>query len=671
LKLNSAEKELTRKISEIQQLARKLKLDIKKKDEEKVKAEVKDLEKPIEDEDVDILYTELAQEDLITKDRLLPTGEKGVTLFDTPARGISLSPLLLERIGESVKNIVSNENQNWALVIHDLNESRAGFSNLAPSEVSEFLQQIPLGQLQLENINEIKEMLANADITYNESIYDFLMKHLAENNEPVQVQALFDEIVSKGITANKYMFGHLIKAYTKSKNIDRINLTLNKMYSEGLEPSVKVYTNVLKLCVDLSDFKQADEIFQMMKFRSAESKPDIEAYNTMIELADRRKDIYRANDLYLELLNEGLKPTVFTYNCLAKICSKSEKDLLKGWQYIIEINEQRLEPNVYTFSVMLRLAAKDGDLELARAMYLKIFEMQSNTTQYAMNESAVLLFMAYRDFKFDRTPQLLHFKEGALIRRNTIALVDFLGLHQNIVDDPLLSKQRENYPPFLPVRTLTNSQQVIAESNAVWVHYLLNNPHNIVTANIVTYLKIAVEHGDKAEFIRRYETFTYPSSEINKNKVIIDTEIELESADVKPEEATNPPALQFIANTNLKMERNSEIYTALLIAGRRFKDIELCEKAWLERGEYRKTIKYQKLPESVRTKLDHKFSYEMVLALLQLNLVYDAVHVVKSSQKQFKWDFYALKPLYQRLIELGDDTSAKDISMICNRALLK
>lgn len=658
--LKSQENLLNKKINEIQDLARSLKKQIGKKDELAVKAEINDIGKPIEDEDVDDLFTDLLGEELMNNNqKLLPEGNSGIALFDTPAHGIIISPDILSRMGDSVKNIVSKENQNWDLIIENLNKNELGFKNLKNDHIQDFLNQIPAGKLNLKSINDIQKMLDLAEIKYDEHIYGFLMKQLADNNETLKVQALFDEAISKGLKPKHSMYGHLIKAYSKDLNIDRINLILQKMYSENLEPSAVLYTNILRLCSNLKDYKQSEEIFQMMKFRSINSKPDIETYNTMIEISNKKNDLLRAEDLYRELLNEGLKPTVFTLNCLARVCSKNKSTLLQGWRYIIEINELKLEPNINTFEVMLRLAAKDGDLELARAMYLKIFEMQINSKKYLMNESSVFLLMAYREFKFGKTPQLLHYKEGSIIRRNTIALVDFLGLHQTIINDPILSKQRESYPPLLPLRNLINTKQIIAESNAVWAHHLLCNPNGIVTANIITYMRIAVEHGDKEEFLRRYTTFTYPNEEI----IVIEDEM--------VEEEQKPKAIKYIEEKNVKIERNSEIYLSLLSGGRRFKDSSICEKAWLERGEYRKTIKYQKISKSTRNDLDFKFAYEMVLSLIELELIYDAVHVVKSSERQFKWSFYKLKPLYLKLIGLGDEKVANDISNICNKALYR
>jgi pentatricopeptide repeat protein len=654
---------LDEKIKELQELAHSVKTEIQKKKKEDVQMEVGDLDKVVDpdDEDVSMLFNELMLED--RHDQLsLPTGSAGALLFNEPAKGINLPQAVLTKIGDSVRNIVVKDSQNWDSLVADLYTQRDGFKGLLTGDVDRFFKEIPVGSLNQHSLEILNTMLKEVRPDYNSHHYDFFMKHYAELANDTKTQGLFDQAVQSGIVPSKFMYGHLIKAFSKTHNLERINLTLSKMFDNHIEPSLKVYTNVLKLCVDLQDQQQAHEIFQMMKFRSIKSKPDVEAYNTMLQLASRKRDIHKALDLYREMLDQGLEPTIFTFNTLIQTCSKNKDHLIQGYNFISEIHKRNLEPNVKTFESMLRLAASDGDLELARALFLTIFEKHGKPT--AGPEALNYLLMAYREFKPGHIPQISHHEDGAIIRRNTLRMVDFMGLYQRDVDDIEIQMKRERYPPMLPLRNVTYSKHIIAESNAIWAFNMVNDPRSLNVKLLISYLRIAVEHGDKKEFLRRYYQYTFPNEEIGKNELVLE-----QPDEDTPEKSSesSPPALSYLKQINFKVERNSEIYHTYLSAGKRFQDVDMCEQAWLERGRYRSTAEYQSLPKREKHRLDFKFAKEMVQSLTQLELYRDAVSVVKSSENQFPWDFYTLKPLYVALQQIGDDAGAREISAICGK----
>lgn len=669
-------KQIDKQMEQLQKAARSIKLEIAKKEEERVQQELAHLESKVDDidsEDVDAIYNELmapktnlTDASLLTSDTT--TDADALVLFSEPARGINVPTPILERIGDSVKYIHVKDNQNWNALISELSASgKDAFQGLETTDVCTFLTNIPTGAIDEHSLLQLNKMITDAQIPYNTMIYDFMMKHYAELNHPVIVQKLFDNAIASGIKPSKYYYGHLIKVYCKSQNIDRVNISLNKMFASGLEPSKKVYTNVLQMCVNLKDENEANEVFSMMKFRSLQSHPDVEAYNTMLQLCARTSNVHRALDLYQEMIDANITPTVFTFNTLAQVCSKDPKFLNRGWQFIHSIHTSNLEPNKATFQTMLRLAARDGDLELARALYIKLFELIPQTINSPRTpgpEALNYLLIAYRDFKPDHTPQIKFSKEGAIIRRNVLAMVDFMGLYQDIVDDLEITKKRERYPPMLPVKGIFMPQHIIAESNAVWAFNVANDLKSVGIDTLQVYLRIAVEVGDKEEFLRRWDKWTFANEEIGKNEIIIE---EAEDESVQTEETNSaPPAIHGVEGLNFKVERESSLYVTLLSAGKRFGDEKMCQMAWIERGKYRKTSAYQSLDNRLKKKLDFQFSREMVLALTQLKLYTDAVGVVLAST-QFPWSFYILKPLYVALEEIGDHKNAREISIVCSQ----
>lgn len=684
--LTKESRDLERKIKEIQQFASSLKAQLRKDKEKKVEEQFQDIEKPVEQDsgDIDLVYNELlgdSNEDQLLLGESTETDTR-VSLFDQPAKGIVLPAPILDRIGDSVVNIVSKENVDWDAIVLDLAKNKGGFKGVAIGDIFLFLEQLTVGKVSSASLELLHEMLTERGFYFNTRIYDFFMRQYAELGSLLMIESLYNQALQNGIEPTKYMYSYLIKTYSKHKNLSKINETLNVMHQNKLDPGLVIYTNILQLCVKLKDFKQAREVFQMMKFRSTQTKPDIEAYNTMIYLSTRENDFYKAMDYYRELLDEKLSPNLFTLNCLAICCSKNRDFSIQGWKFINEINERKLTPDVKTFEAMLRLAAKDGDLELARALYMTIFRMRrSGNRGSAGPEALVYLLMAYRDYKIGKVPSMLSFEEGATIRRNALNLVDFLGLHQDVDSDLNESREKNQSPPFLPAKHLIHPKQIIAESNAVWSFLLLNDPSNTMTLpNLATFLRIPIDHNEKEEFLNRFEQYTYPNPEIKKFQLEDADSFKKQELNFKIEEEVEeedgksalkikeqlPTAIEISKKLRLKMERNSELYICLLSAGKRFGDIDICEKAWTERGIYRTTSSFQALSKSERIRSDYKFAKEMILAFLQLGFLGDAVKIVISTQNQFDWSFYTLKPLYAGLSKIGDERSMKIISGICN-----
>jgi len=671
-------KELEEKVKQMQEFMKDLKAQIKADQEKKIQETFKDIAKPVEEDagDVEVIYDELLGDGSGEKDQLLlgsskeSDNEKSISLFDQPARGINLPTSILSRIGDQVVNLVSKDNLNWDAVIEDLYYNKDGFIGIKKSNDSfKFLEEITVGKLSSKSLQLIQEMLVDAKIKNNSRVIDFFMKHYAALGSIQFVEAFYQQALQEGIKLNKYSYGHMIKVYTKNLNLAKINEVLRAMQINKVEPGLVIYTNVLQLCVKLKDSKQANDVFQMMKFRSKETQPDIKAYNAMLELSFKENDIYKSFDLYNELKDANIEPNLFTLNILARACSKKKDFLIQGWRYINEIHERKLTPGLETFETMLRLAARDGDLELARSLYMTIFRMKPYSSTAGPTAFAFLL-MAYRDYKIGKIPMMMSFDEGATIRKNALALADVLGVHQEISVDPTSENVKSQEPPLLPVSNLTRSKQIIAESSAIWAFNLLKDPDNTLNhMNLITYLRIPVEHGDKKEFIKRFEEHTYPNDEITKQASIetdeiMNNEIKFESNTMKDDNL--PSAIQLYKSLRFKVERDSSLYLTQLSAGKRLGDVELCEKAWIERGKFRRTSAFKKLSKKEKDVNDYRFAKEMVLAFTELGLLDDAVRIVTSTENQFDWHFYVLKPLYVALQTIGDVNGTTTIKNICN-----
>ncbi|KAH3679129.1 hypothetical protein WICPIJ_008737 [Wickerhamomyces pijperi] len=685
---------LDAKIAETQELARSFKTKLlKKKENEVIDQEFKDLDKPIDEEELEQIMSGVIEPPKASP-QLLPLSEKDkqLKLFDSPARGIDINQQMLIKIGDSVQNIMNKDNLKWDVVIDDLYRNKDGFKGLTKTDVYQFLCQIPNNtKLPEQTISQLEQMLKDVSIGLTKEA-SIMMNFYANNAQISQMETMYHTLIAGGQPPAENILTLMIKGYVNAKDLKKVNEMLVEMQKQQYQPGLKTYTNILQLCVKLQAVKQGEQVFQMMKFHSLQTKPDILAYNNMIQLQVKNKDAYKAVDYYEELSDVGLTPNTYTFNALALACSKDKNFILKGWNYIEEISKRHLEPNLVTFQVMLRLAASDGDLELARALALKIDEiLAENLSNQNLQESERIkketlnyLMIAYRDFKPDHVPQSVLSKEISIIRRNTLRLADFTGLHQTIVNDSVIAKKRENLPPFLPLRNLYSQRQIVSEAHAIWNYSIIKTPGCLNRANLITFLRVLVDQGaSKREFLQSFDQFTYANEEISKpaftsllNQGTIvesskDSEVQIMSTveTTEPATTTLPPVLRIVKERfGQKLERETQLYRTLLSAGKRYKDLEMCETAWVERGQYRNTEAFKSLPRHVQEKKNFEFAKEMVLSMTDLNELELAVKTVSSTRTLFPWNFYLLNPLYQKLKDNGFTELCQDISFICNTA---
>ncbi|CCD26229.1 Ccm1p NDAI_0H00550 [Naumovozyma dairenensis CBS 421] len=422
-----------------------------------------------------------------------------------------LPPSISERIEDQdliIRSLHNKSSQQWNPIIERLYQSGLIFEGISQKDMDmKFLRQIK--GLTLENIERLDEMLLS---NYQQDIsklsmtsYACLFENLG-NLKPVSIQrpstdpviskfkALLKRIDESNLTREKplKLNHHILNSclnYTKKlKSINEINYFLTKFQNDyGIYPNKVNYTSIIQFYTQMNIPKKAWEIFATMKFLSKEHSPDIITYNKMLEVCLLEKDYSRALDLFHELTQAKITPTVTTLTKLIQImavCSgnsmtsdgKSESLRLLGWKYVPRIIESKrgeyMSKIFEVLGAMLSLAAYDGDVTLARALYFKYTTKKHQELRLKGGEGMSIqtlwkwaldpsilnhLLVVYSKFDAVKLPLLFNNTDGVKLRRNILNSVDYNGRSTDEINIPLL-----------PVITLTTPEQVLAESKAIW-----------------------------------------------------------------------------------------------------------------------------------------------------------------------------------------------------------
>lgn len=596
---------------------------------------------------------------------------------------VDLPDSISERLGLSVKFLVSKNNQNWPVVLQQLKEA-GGFNGIPPKDVRKFLYEIPKKHIS-DLIPLLELLLKEANIEKSSKIVNVFIESLCLGSSitDIRMQKIEEycdylRTINKKGKLGRESYELLIEAYGKSNNLEKVNKCLAEMKELKLEPSPKTFSNILQTCVyKARDHEQAVEIFDSMKFLSQKTKPNTEAYQSIIVSNVNNDNIERALDLYQEMITEGIPINQKIVVALARGCTSRPSLRFKAWDFIFEIYNNGWEPTLESYEYILYLSARDGDIALARALYSKLNQSQSITPR-----AFSFLLLAYsksslKSGNANNVPAVTLHENGKNFRRNILSDTTFTT--------EILQSGSSNSLPFLPVLDLTSKNEILAESSAIWAHTLLFNPNFINIDCTNTYLNIAAEMGKLSDFIDRYDSATYFDRTGLPNDRIIIEEPELPDVNEKGTKNTSLAQIKFDETTitkspilnelqlrqnvaEKKIARTSLTYVIALKAAGKFKNYNFAKRIWSERGDFRKTNSFKNLTRSKKDKLDFEFASAMVSCLTRMNLLEDAVAILLSTEYQFRWTWKELNELYRSCVEIGNDKACRTIRGIAKRA---
>lgn len=392
--------------------------------------------------------------------------------------------------------LLNKQKVNWNLIVETLAQSTSKLTEISEGTIKTWL--LPSVQyLSFDNINKLDAMLdewaKHNNVSMTHEMYDTLLKELSklypkeskllydpkDNFVIIKMKEILDRLDAAAIKPDAFNLTSCITYSSKLNNFETMNYFLERFQKQyGLTPNKHTYTKIIQFYDKMGLSERAWNTFDTMKFLSAAHKPDIFAYNMMLQICDREKNYAKAIDLFYELGEINLEPNQTTFSLIAKtlascsgdnIVSEGNADSLKllGWKFI---NKMINNEDYGSIGAMMALAAYDGDVSLCRALFFKYtmkkFNMQrllqvDLNNAWAKSINPILfnyLLLSYSKFQPDHIPLMLGWNEGATMRRNILNSVDYTGR----------SNDTYNIPPFLPMIEISSIDHILAESNALW-----------------------------------------------------------------------------------------------------------------------------------------------------------------------------------------------------------
>lgn len=635
---------------QLERFTNAIKKEIEIRDEQKVQAEkLKEAEKTkqIDEEEavdgiMDFLELPEGKEDMAmaaAHRKKLPESleEMKTTLFELPEASSLLPAAITERVGRQaiMQHISAANHQDWKALVSKLQET--GLSGVAEEDFSKLVYKVPLDQ-RADVLPQLHEMAWEAGIPLSKLVYDNTMAGYAHRGDTKTVRAFMEQMTADGLEPDAYTYGHLLKSLGKHKDLVSSVKALREMQLANIAPTLPLYTTLLQTCIKAKDYNQAFEVFDMLKFLGTNVHPDCEVYNSVIFAAAKTNNLERAMDLYREMQNNGVQPNVDTYATMIYTCSRNEKLHVRAWETLIEMYDRGIEPNRKILNHMLYLCGSTGELSFARAIFRQLC---TNIETYPDSFSLTCLLKAYANYKPGFFSPVLSTAVGPKLRAAFFFNTDIAA-----------RVKADITPPLLPAPMLSSVAQVLAESRAVFNFYkdltikpdgkdgnesewqkktravtrALINPHTVYA-----YLDIPCKLNHEAEFRWRWTHETTVAVVANPTTGVPDT----------------------------RTPRNNYMYTLAINAYAQHGWTQVhAQGLWESRGEWRRnpnSIYRTAMTPEERANSDFKFAQAMVAYLSKVNLLEDAVDIVKSTTKQFKWRKAHLLPVLDAAQAIEDE----------------
>ncbi|KAJ9079003.1 hypothetical protein DSO57_1001216 [Entomophthora muscae] len=212
--------------------------------------------------------------------------------------------------------------------------------------------------------NIITHSSDNPSTRKNEFLQHVLQSHIAKGNhkEAVETIDLFsiqetpeiDAATIKNVMASclkwyRYKDPSTRIVYIKPEGVELMERLLEPLDRLGLVPNISII-NMLLYAFSLSPSPGMEKSFSLLQRPDVE--PNIITYNIVMLGYVRRGLIWKARDVYRDILHKGLSPSLYTFSTLIYAFIK-KKNLPSALRYFYEMLHLGLKPNNFIINHMI------------------------------------------------------------------------------------------------------------------------------------------------------------------------------------------------------------------------------------------------------------------------------------------------------------------------------
>lgn len=311
---------------------------------------------------------------------------------------------LSTKVNPSLTRVAKTSRRDWPAVVEGM-AARIAKGEASTSELNSTLFAMPR-DLRATHGGRLTQYATQAGDSLS---FDLIMDAYASESQADRCVEVFHKAQQIGIQATEYTYGILMKAFSNTHDLTRATELYNHMRDVGIEPNLVVSTSLIAAAVRADKVNLAFEVFDALKYRSTATAPDAHTYSLMIHACskDSTKSAERAADLYQEMQERGVQPTVETYNALIRVYSARQGYYTEAWRLADVMQRESLQLDRYTWHALLAACVSARDLNRARRLIREQERMASEDEAWSFEATSFQLLMrayATGKAKYDKTP---------------------------------------------------------------------------------------------------------------------------------------------------------------------------------------------------------------------------------------------------------------------------
>ena len=212
-------------------------------------------------------------------------------------------------------------------------------------------------------------------------VVNSLLRAHAARNDVDSTYALFQRLVrgELGPVPNVDSYNALVVAHCNLRDVDSAEGVVLRMKQSGIPPSLRVWTTLLNVYVELGDWKRTFSVYKYLeKSRDTLLRPDTATINVMLKAAILTSTPSQTVlKLFRAALARGIRPNASTYTLVMQsVCSAGLMDVAEEIFAMMDapVGSNTLpfamtpaKPDIFTFSTLISGYIKAGQMIKAKA----------------------------------------------------------------------------------------------------------------------------------------------------------------------------------------------------------------------------------------------------------------------------------------------------------------
>jgi len=188
-----------------------------------------------------------------------------------------------------------------------------------------------------------------------------------------QAKAWFGQLVRSGMAPNSVTYTMMISGCAEAADVRGAESWFEEMQSRGCLPTEHTLNALIKAYANAEDYQGAEERLRSLSKLSDQMKPNVVAYNIVIQACGSAGMHDRAMHWYKELLSAGLRPTQGTVCSLMTGYLNSSDGGMNHATQIEQLTKTMEEYGLpmldVNYSMVIRASARRGDVGQAAALF--------------------------------------------------------------------------------------------------------------------------------------------------------------------------------------------------------------------------------------------------------------------------------------------------------------